>query len=105
MISVALKTPLNTRLGIYTDKTSHQHRPDEYIGFTPSCSPHILQQNCAHAFVANSCTVALEKDFKIVANGARVFMGHCLCGVETRAMEPELEPKQFWMAGAGVKKF
>jgi len=35
-------------LGICIDKTSHQHRPDEYIGFTPSCPPHILQQNYAH---------------------------------------------------------
>ena len=25
------------------------HRPDEYIRFTPSCPPHILQQNCTHA--------------------------------------------------------
>jgi len=39
VISVAFKTPLKTRLGICIDKTSHQHRPDEYIGFTPSCPP------------------------------------------------------------------
>jgi len=49
VISVAFKTPLETRLGICIDKTAHQHRPDEYIGFTPTCPPHILQQNCAHA--------------------------------------------------------
>jgi len=48
VISVAFKTSLKTRLGICIDKTSHQHRPDEYIGFTPSCPSHILQQNCAH---------------------------------------------------------
>jgi len=48
VISVAFKRPLKTRLGICIDKTWHQHRPDEYIGFTPSYPPHILQQNCAH---------------------------------------------------------
>jgi len=38
VISVAFKTPLKTRLEtIY--KTSLLHRPDEYIGFTPSCPP------------------------------------------------------------------
>jgi len=25
------------------------HRPDDYIGFTPSCPLHISQQNSAHA--------------------------------------------------------
>jgi len=39
VISVAFKTPLEARLGICIDKTSHQHRPDEYIGFTPSWPP------------------------------------------------------------------
>ena len=48
MISLTFKSPLKTRLGICIDKTLHQHRPNEYIGFTPSCPPHILQQNCAH---------------------------------------------------------
>jgi len=48
VISVAFKTPLKKRLGICIYKTSLLHRPDEYIGFTPSCPPHILQQNCAH---------------------------------------------------------
>jgi len=33
--------------------------------------------------VANSYTAPLEKDFKIDAIGARAFMGHILCGVET----------------------
>jgi len=54
VISVAFKTPLKAILGICIDKTSHQHRPDEYIGFTPSCPPHILQHNCAHALVRNN---------------------------------------------------
>jgi len=36
-----------------------------------------------YTFVANSYTVSLEKDFKIDANGARAFMGHFLCSVET----------------------
>jgi len=48
MISVALKTPLKTRLGMCIYKTSLPHRPGDYIGFTSSCPPHILQQNCAH---------------------------------------------------------
>jgi len=39
VISVAFKTPLKARLEICIDKTSHQHIPDEYIGFTPSCPP------------------------------------------------------------------
>jgi len=49
VISVALKTPPEIRLGICIYKTSLLHRSDDYIGFTPSCPPHILQQNCAHA--------------------------------------------------------
>ena len=47
VISVALKTPLEIRLGICIYKTSLLHRPDGHIGFPPSCPPHILQQNCA----------------------------------------------------------
>ena len=49
VICVASKTPVKTRLGICIYKTSLSHRPDGYIGFTSSCPPHILQQNCAHA--------------------------------------------------------
>jgi len=49
VISVALKTPQEIRLGTCIYKTSLLHRSDDYIGFTPSCPPHILQQNCAHA--------------------------------------------------------
>jgi len=37
--TVALKTPLETRLGICIYETSLLHQPDDYIGFTPSCSP------------------------------------------------------------------
>jgi len=48
VISVALKTSLEIRLWICIYKTSFLHRPDVYIGFIPSCPPHILQQNCAH---------------------------------------------------------
>jgi len=47
VISVAFKLPPETRLGIGIYKTSLLHRPDDYIGFTQSCSPHVLQQNCA----------------------------------------------------------
>ena len=36
MISVALKTPLEIRLGICIRKTSLLHRSDDYIGFIPS---------------------------------------------------------------------
>ena len=36
------------RICIY--KTSLPHRPDDYTGFTSSCPPYILQQNCAHAY-------------------------------------------------------
>jgi len=39
VISVALKTPLEIRLGICIYKTSLLHRPDDYIGFTPRCPP------------------------------------------------------------------
>ena len=48
VISVALKTPLEIRLGICIYETSLLHQPDDYIGLTPSCPSHILQQNCAH---------------------------------------------------------
>jgi len=53
VISVALKTPLEIRLGICIYKTSFLHRPDDYIGFIPSCPPQILQQNCAHAYITS----------------------------------------------------
>jgi len=39
VISVALKTPLEIRLGICIYQTSLLHRPDDYIGFPPSCPP------------------------------------------------------------------
>jgi len=39
VISVALKTHLEIRLGICIYKTSLLHRPDDYIGFTQSCPP------------------------------------------------------------------
>ena len=48
VINVTLKTPLEIRLGIGIYETSLLHRPDDCTGFTPSCPPHILQQNCAH---------------------------------------------------------
>jgi len=35
--------------------------------------------------VANSYTVALEKDFKIDANGARTFMGHFVWCTNSKA--------------------
>jgi len=39
MISVALKTPSEIRLGIFVYETSLLYRPDDYIGLTPSCPP------------------------------------------------------------------
>ena len=48
VVRVALKTFLKTRLGICIYKTSLPHLPDDYVGFTSRCPPHILQQNCAH---------------------------------------------------------
>ena len=39
VIIVAFKTPLKIRLGICIYETSLLHRPDDYIGFTPSCPP------------------------------------------------------------------
>jgi len=40
VISVVFKTPQEIRLGICIYETSLLHRPDDYIGFTPSCPPH-----------------------------------------------------------------
>ena len=51
VISVALKAPLKTWLGICIYNTLLPHRADDYIGITSSCPPHILQQNCAHELV------------------------------------------------------
>jgi len=39
VISVALKTHLEIKLGICMLKTLLLHRPNDYIGFTPSCPP------------------------------------------------------------------
>jgi len=39
VISIALKTPLEIKLGNCIYKTSLLHRPDRYIGVTPSCPP------------------------------------------------------------------
>jgi len=47
VIRRAFKTSLETRLERCIYKTSLLHQPDDYIGFIPSCLPHILQQNCA----------------------------------------------------------
>jgi len=39
VISVAFKIPVKTRLESCIYKTLLLHRPDDYGGFTPSCSP------------------------------------------------------------------
>jgi len=44
VISVAFKTPLKTRLGTCIYKNVLLNRPDDYIDFTPSCSPHFTTQ-------------------------------------------------------------
>jgi len=43
-INGALKTSLETRLGICIYKTSLLHPPDDYIGFTPNCPPHFTRK-------------------------------------------------------------
>jgi len=53
MISVALKTPLEIRLGIFTYKMLLLHRPDDYIGFIPSCPP-TFYNKIAPMVVANT---------------------------------------------------
>jgi len=62
VISVALITHPEIRLGICIYKTSLLHRHDDYIGFTPSCPPRILQQNCAH--VLNTLKFLMNYHFK-----------------------------------------
>ena len=32
-----------------------------YIGFTPNCPPHVLQQNCAHGFAVMQCPLSGAK--------------------------------------------
>jgi len=54
VISFALKTPLQIRLGICIYKTSLLHRPDDYIGFTPCCPPTFYSK------IAPMGTVALQ---------------------------------------------
>ena len=44
VISLALKTPLKTRLGICIYKTLLLHRVDDHIGFTSSCPPTIYNK-------------------------------------------------------------
>jgi len=61
VISVSLKTPLETRVGICIYKTSLLHRPDDCNGFTPSCPLHILQQNCAHARATGATLTGAQK--------------------------------------------
>jgi len=39
-------------------------------------------QKVGYTLVAKSYTAPLEKDFKIVVNGAHAFIGHFLCGVD-----------------------
>jgi len=67
VICVALKTPQEIRLGICIYETSLVHRPDDYIGFTPSCPPtfcnKIAPMNChtytwvqMNVWEPNSCT-------------------------------------------------
>jgi len=64
MIGISPKTHLEIKLGIWIYKTSFLHRLDDCIGFTPSCPPHILQQNCAHACndsLSTAMTLTLHK--------------------------------------------
>jgi len=54
VISVALKTPLEIRLGNCIYKTSLLHRRDDYIGFTPSYPP-TLYNKIAPTFAKSCC--------------------------------------------------
>ena len=77
VISVASKIPLKTRLRICIDKTSHQHRPDEYIGFTPSCptpfcnkiAPAIVREQLNfHVWPSTEITVPSSIRAKVINN-------------------------------------
>ena len=53
VISVALKTHLETRVGICIYKPSLLHRPNDYIGFTPSCPPTFYNKIAPMATIVN----------------------------------------------------
>ena len=78
MIGVALKTPLQIRLGICMYKMSLLHRPDDHIVFTPSRPPHILQQNCTHWSYPN----AIKKPCVSVIINLRCGDSVCLCSMD-----------------------
>ena len=63
VISVAFKTPLEIRLGIYIYKTSLLHRPEDYIGFTPSCPPTIYNKIAPMVSMITQLTLCLPEDF------------------------------------------
>jgi len=67
VINVTLKTPLEIRLGIGIYETSLLHRPDDYIGFTPSCPPTFYNKIAPMiAINGNSCYFTVKFFFSQV---------------------------------------
>jgi len=61
VISVAFKTPLEARLGVCIYKTALLlHRPETYIGFTPSCPP-IFYNKIAPMFHSSALSGGYKK--------------------------------------------
>jgi len=70
-------------LGIYIYKTSFLHRPDDYIGFIPSCPPHILLYNKIAPMLATTLKLQSEllKDWPWMA---RCRAGPSRCGAQCK---------------------
>jgi len=56
VIRVALKALLKNKVGNLYLQNFTSASADDYVGFTSSCPPHILQQNCAHASMCMEVT-------------------------------------------------
>ena len=68
MIGVAVKTPLEIRLGIGIYKTSLLNRPDDYIGFTPSCHPTFYNEIAPMGSSRSSSRAGVSKSIEGNAN-------------------------------------
>ena len=86
MISASLKTHLEIRLAMCVYKTSFLHRPDDYIGFTSSCPPHILQQNCAHG--RRQCVISMHvgRLISVVQRRKQLFISEGAIFIEFQSM-------------------
>ena len=62
VIIVALKTRLETKLGICIYKSLLLHRPDDNTGFTPSCPPHFTTKlrPCNHLYLSYTTATQLN---------------------------------------------